>query len=264
MREVIHNMFRKFIKKHKTVEYVGEYSSFADAEKHCERYDSKTVFDKVSKATLAVINGEAVYERDSYLFYEKSINYNLMFYLQKLYIENGRINLCDVGGAFGSTFLQHREILSSIECTWTVMEQKHFVEYGKKNINIEQLDFKDIPSNENCMNSNYNCILFSGVLQYIENYQEIVKNILKSKPELVIVERTPVSSRGWIWIERVEEPIYDASYAAYVFEENELINMFVENGYRLIDSWKSLVDGDETNGEDIIIFKSYVFERSSR
>ena len=96
VRNIINKILRR--KPFSAVEYYGDYRTFEEAKKDCEGYDGKAIFEKVSQSTMAVLQGKAVYERDGFLFYEKSVNYNLMMYLYQLYIEDGFINVCDWGG----------------------------------------------------------------------------------------------------------------------------------------------------------------------
>ncbi|MBD5468177.1 MAG: methyltransferase, TIGR04325 family [Lachnospiraceae bacterium] len=240
------------------VEYTGNYKSFEDAKKDCTGYDGKAIFDKVSESTMKVLNGEAVYERDSYLFYEKAVNYNLMMYLYRLYAEDGFLRVCDWGGALGSSYLQHREMLDRLGCEWNIVEQPHYVKFGKENIHLPNLHFyeavSDIP--DEC-----NCVLFSSVLQYLECAGEIAEEIAKRGPKQIIVERTPISGCHYIRVQTVHEPIYEGAYAACVYKEKELTDMFCRDGYSLIDSWHSLVDADEKIGKDKVEYKSFVFEK---
>lgn len=124
--------------------YSGDFDSFAEAAKLCGGgYSSEAIFEKVRNAALAVAHGESVYERDSFLFYEKAINYNLIMYLQMIIMEEGTLNLCDWGGSLGSTFFQHRELIEKWKCRWTVVEQPHFVRFGKKELAGEKMDFAE-------------------------------------------------------------------------------------------------------------------------
>lgn len=248
----------KGIINHPMVEYGGNYQSFAEAAKECEGYDAEAIFEKVKQSAMAVVCGEACFERDSFLFYEKEINYNLMMYMQKRYIEDGYLKVCDWGGALGSTYLQHRELLEQMNCGWDIVEQKHFVEFGKENIHVPGLQFCEALQDEG-----YNCVLFSGVLQYLENAREVITEAVRKRPGCIIVERTPVSNLNHIWVERVHEPIYEGSYALIVYEEKGFLDMFCSDGtYRLVDSWHSLVDGDEQiDHKHKVQFKSFVFER---
>ena len=248
-----------FIKKNKVVSYSGRYSSFGEAASICGKgYSDEAIFEKVKNSTLAVVNGEAAYERDSCLFYEKKINYNLMMYLYMIMIKEGCLNVLDWGGALGSTFYQHRELLEDYNCNWTIVEQAHFVSFGKEHLANNMLHFVgSLDEVDQC-----NCVLFSSVLQYLENPEGSISMVCEKRPSYIIVERTPVSIHKRIWVETVHEPIYEAEYPCYVFEETELIKQFETRGYRLIDSWKSMVDGDVITPEkEKVVFKSYIFKR---
>lgn len=238
------NIFKRSKNAPIVVEYLGKYETFEQAVENSVGYDDAAIFEKVKRSTLAVLHGEAVFERDSFLFYEKEINYNLMMYLQKIYIENGYLNVCDWGGALGSTYMQHRELLEKMSCRWDIIEQEHFVEFGKNNIKLNGLGFlKSLGDQDNDIH--YNCFLLSSVLQYLDHPEEIVKKIINEQPEYIIVERNPVSDCHHIWIENVHEPIYEAAYACCVFDRKEFVDMFCKGGkYELIDRWHSLVDGD--------------------
>lgn len=248
-----------FIKKKAITSYVGNYDSFNEAAKFCGKgYGDEAIFEKVKKSTLAVVNGEAAYERDSCLFYEKKINYNLMMYLYMIMIEEGCLNVLDWGGALGSTFYQHRELLENCNCTWTIVEQAHFVNFGKEHLANNILHFAESLDEVD----QFNCVLLSGVLQYFEDPGEIISMVCKKRPSYIIVERTSIGNHRRVWIETVHEPIYEAEYPCYVFEETELIRQFETREYRLIDSWNSLVDKDVVTPEkEKVVFNSYVFKR---
>lgn len=247
-----------FFKDKDIVSYSGRYNSFGEAIKFCGKgYSDEAIFEKVKNSTLAVVNGEAAYERDSYLFYEKEINYNLMMYLYNIILEEGCLNVLDWGGALGSTFHQHRKLLENYNCTWTIVEQPHFVSWGKEHLPNDMLHFAEgLHEVDHC-----NCVLFSGVLQYLEDPEKIISMVCEKRPSYILVERTPISKHQRIWIETVHEPIYEAEYPCYVFEESKFIDQFESKEYQLIDSWHSLVDRDiPTPENEKVIFKSYVLK----
>lgn len=246
------------------VGYSGDYKSFEDAEKASKMhniaggYDADAIFNKVKESTLKVINGEAVFERDSFLFYNKQINYNLMMYLYKLCIKDDRLNVLDFGGALGSTYWQHRSELNEINAKWTITEQGHFVAYGHENLETENLKFASNNDLENQWQE-FNVLLCSSSLQYIKDADSLINFFCEKGIKNIIIERTPVSNHKRFWIETVHEPIYEAVYPCCVFEEQDFINKFTSRGYKLVDSWKSLVDGDVETDKGIVEFKSFVF-----
>lgn len=232
-------------------------------EKLCSGYDADEIFQKVKESILKVRDGEAVYERDSVLFYEKTYNYSLLTYLYQIALMNNKkLNIIDWGGSLGSTFFQNKDLLLTglEELDWTIKEQEHFVRFGKEQLENEYLHFVNgYDEIENI--EKYQTVLFSSVLQYIPDYEQVIKETIAFEPQYIILERTPVGNRKRIWVETVKEPIYNATYPCMMLEKNKLIDLFIEEKYELIDSWKSSVDCDIYLQSDHAEFMSMVFRR---
>lgn len=79
------------------------------------------------------------------------------------------------------------------------------------------------------------------------------------EPRKIILERTPVGETERIVVEKIKEPIYDATYTCRLLEEAKVIDIFVQHGYKLVDNWKSSVDGDVYIKDTIYQWKSFVF-----
>ena len=260
MKKIVRNIIRKVKKNFKigTINYIGEYPSWELAAADCVGYDSDIIFQKAIESAQAVKNKQAVYERDTVLFYEKTYNYPLIAYINKILLEFKNCKeIVDLGGAFGSTFMQNKDLLP-VDIKWKIVEQKHVVEYGKENFEDNNLTF-EYPID--AVQSNM-CLVCSGALQFIYNYKEYLDIIFQKKFENIIIERTPFSNKSWIWIEIVKEPIYNASYPSYVFDETEFVNYFISNNYTLIDTFESLVDGKIEFNNKIVTWKSMIFKRN--
>lgn len=67
-----HKMYRNY--DDKKIHYLGDYQSWEEAESQCTGYDDEEILNKVKEATMSVINGNAIYERDSVLFYSKNMH----------------------------------------------------------------------------------------------------------------------------------------------------------------------------------------------
>lgn len=256
---MLKRILSKYHKDQELVSYGGDFETWDEASTLCgSGYSSEAIFEKVKNAALAVARGEAAYERDSFLFYDKAINYNLMMYLYQILLDEGSLSICDWGGSLGSTYYQHRDLLENQKYIWTVVEQPHFVQFGKEYLEDGHLHFaENLHEIAEC-----NCILFSSVLQYLNNYEEIISQACKKAPPYIILERTPFGSKHRICIETVHEPIYEAAYALQIFTEPELLTLFEKCGYHTIDSWHSLVDGNVSLSEkELVQFRSYIFKR---
>lgn len=232
-------------KYHALVFYSGNYSNWDEVAQKCRGYDDEAIFEKVKRAALEVVAGRACYEQDSWLFYTRKYNYPLISYINYFFLLNGHLQkrIVDWGGSLGSTYYQNREFWNrqQINYQWIVVEQPHFVEFGKEKISDSFLSFMHI--NEIEVNNN-DIVLMSSVLQYIPDYKDVLKQILDMQPLGVILERTPVGKRERIVMEKIKEPIYNADYPARLLCEDDLVSYIEKFGYELLDDWKSQVDSD--------------------
>ena len=228
--------------RHKTI-YTGEYASWDEAEKLCSGYDQENILQKVADATEKVVAGEAVFERDSMLFYHEEYNWPLVNALLKAASENNN-ELCvlDFGGALGSTYFQNRKQFSSIDkLKWCVVEQDNFVKLGTEKFQTEELNFyKDIDS---CTKENQvNAILLSSVLQYLKKPYDILDSFKKLKVDYLIVDRMPVlkeKSVDRLSVQHVPACIYKASYPIRFLAEKNM-KACIEAEYDLIEDFDAL------------------------
>lgn len=195
--------------------FEGNYKSWDQAAALCIGYDARSILDKVLQATLKVKSGEAVFERDSVVF--DKVNYSwpvtaaLMWAAAK---NNGKLHVLDFGGSLGSSYYQNRKFLSQLEMvSWSVVEQSHFVEAGKKHVENEVLKFYS-SIKESVNNQLPNVILFSSVVQYVPDLDSLFDQINTLKKCVLIFDRTPFSSlsQDEICIQNVSDEIYHANY----------------------------------------------------
>ncbi len=170
------------------IKWSGNFKSWEEAQEKSDGYDNSLIFEKVCKATNSVLSKKACFERDSVIFHNPKYNYQLLTCL--LYIatkEQNKLNILDFGGSLGSSYFQHRKLLSEIDSvTWNVVEQKHFVDFGIKNISCRQLKF--FYSIDCIKDTNPNIIILSSVLQYIRFPYKLFNDLATKKrtPRIVI------------------------------------------------------------------------------
>ncbi len=233
------------------------YDSWAEANSDCEGYNSNIIFEKVKEASLAVKEGRASYERDSVLFYDTKKNYNLLSYINYYALSHTEtIAVVDWGGALGSTYFQNKKMLPK-NLTWTIVEQKNFVEFGKQNIADDVLHF------EYSLEKIVKCdiIIFSGVLQYLDFAIDLLKEAISKAPDYIILERTQFGKSFKIWKYVASDQIFKANYPTCCFKKETIVDLFEERNYSLIDSWDSLVDKPFRVEGDTIELKSLVFAK---
>jgi putative methyltransferase (TIGR04325 family) len=235
----------------------GNYPSWEDARRRCTGYDSSAILEKVKNSVLQVKEGKAAFERDSVLFYDTDYSFPLLSSLTWIAAKNrGRLNIIDFGGSLGSTYYQNRSFLSEIpDVNWCVVEQKEFVDTGKRLFEDENLHF--FYSIEECMKSNkIDAILFSSVLQYLEKPYEVIDEVISAGIRFLIIDRTPfIKGKGRITIQRVNPSIYRASYPCWFFNKNDFLERLTHH-FRLILEFDAL---DRANIKSE--FRGFLMER---
>jgi putative methyltransferase (TIGR04325 family) len=207
----------------------GRYERWADAQALCTGYDSNVILEKCRNALISVKNGEAIYERDSVLFYEMEYNWPLIAALQRTALEHmGSLCMLDFGGSLGSTYFQNKQYLKSIAALqWNIVEQSHFVDCGRKEFEDGQLNF--FYTVEECIKHCMpNVLLLSSVLQYLEYPHEWLQRLVSLDIEYIIVDRTSFTDRreDFISIQQVPEEIYPASLRHWFFSERRFEKHF--------------------------------------
>lgn len=263
LKEVLFKKFRKHVLRESTwVEFIGNFDTRHEALLACQGgYEDNKIFDKVSKAALTVKSGKANYERDGYLFYKEEIDLQLVEAFFEIYLNDKRFDIVDYGGSLGSAYFQNLKKLNFLGTyTWNVIEQKHFVDFGKDNLENEHLKF--YYQLNDVRHTKYNCVLFGASLQYIENYREILAEIASNRINYIIVDRLTVCDEDRYCVQRVYEPIYDAVYPVHVFSEEQFCELLTTLGYTLEHSWIKNERGYYVVGNKIIREKSFFWVRN--
>ena len=243
------------------IRYWGNYETWDDAYNECKGYEDTEILSTVSNAVDKVIKGEAVWERDGYLFYEQKYVYCICASILKCALQNQNkgVRILDIGGALGSTYLQNKGYLSDVKnLEYIIAEQDHFVEYGHRNLEDGILKFiKSMDDWEK--QEKFDIVLLSASLQYISQYQEVISKIITAQPHYIILDRIMVSDKMRICKETVPAYIYESSYPLRIFTENQ-IKEFFEPDYRMIEHDVSSVPESSFFKDGRADSRYYVFE----
>lgn len=220
--------------------FKGNYSSFEEALKFTIGYDSNLIFEKVKNATQEVLKGKASFERDSVLFYKENYSSPILFLL--FYViskSNNTLRLIDFGGSLGSSYYQYRKLFSHLNTIeWSIIEQPHFVEYGNTNLRNKEINFF-YSIDDFFAQKKAEVILFSSVLPYIANWKEIILQTIYKELDYIIIDRTPYFENPElptrIMIEEVPKEIYNGSYPAIFFNQQELEELFSKNYIKVFE-----------------------------
>lgn len=218
--------------------YFGEFSSWDEAEqksaKYGKSYQSSNILERVAESTQAVRRGEALYEQDGVLFYERNYNYELLTTLLYVYANRKNLRVIDFGGALGSTYFRYRDLLNSCNPQWEIVEQPHFVDYGQSNIPEIRFHYSIAECDRDA-----DVILFSGVLAYLKDPYAVFAECLSQGVEYVIIDETAFSwdNQERIVLQNVPESIYKAVYPLHLFSYSGFLKFVEEKGYEVLWDW---------------------------
>ena len=225
--------------------YITWEAACADLpDKYKSGYAQNNILAQVYENTEKVRSGEAAFERDGVLFYQKEYNNNLLASLLVAlnHYKGQKVDVLDYGGSLGSSYFQHRDVLENYNYSWNIIEQEGFVKKGKES--IPEIEFfynmsEYIQAGKRC-----NILILSGVLQYFSESLKTLKIILDCSFEYVIIDRTffNVANKTRLAIQYVPPIIYDAAYPVALFSREELIDILNECGYEVKYGWDVLTD----------------------
>jgi putative methyltransferase (TIGR04325 family) len=215
----------------------GDYPSWGAASAAAGGYDSNAILERVAAATRRVVNGEAVYERDSMLFDHIEYSWPLLACLLQVALQAGTLRVVDFGGSLGSTLRQNRRFLEHlpVPVSWRVVEQDHFVERGRREFATDTLGFeRSIPE---AAAQGADVVLFLSSLCYVAEPRLFMEQAAGAA-RYVIIDRFPLipGERERVALQTVTEPIYSATYPIRLFAA-ERIESGLLAGWRVIERW---------------------------
>lgn len=243
--------------------FEGGYSSWNEAAAHSRRYDDANILERVLDASIQVKSGVAAFERDSVLFdeiqYSWPLTAGIMYAAAR---SEGSLHVLDFGGSLGSSYFQNRKFLDGLQdVRWSVVEQGHFVEAGRKHLQDERLAFyKSI--DEATATFKPNIVLLSSVLQYLREPYLVLRKLLDLKPHLVLVDRTPFcnGSKDCLLVQHVPKDIYKASYPMWVINENMFLSKFYGD-YEIVEDFVSPEGTIRVSLNCEMTFKGFIVRR---
>lgn len=252
-------------KKGQGLYYMGDYENWNDAYEDCGGgYEGEIIINRVINATQKVLDGEAVWERDGYLFYEKKYVYCICAAILRCAVQNNNrgVRVLDIGGSLGSTYLQNRAYLTDIKnLEYVIAEQDNFADYG--HLHREDGVLKFIRSTDDYKKyGEFDIILLSGSLQCINDYEQIIGKVTDAKPRYIIIDRIMVGDKIRICKETVPEEIWGhkASVPLRSFGETDIINFFAAD-YKMIEKDNASTPGEIFFVDEKVSFQYFVFQR---
>ena len=220
------------------VRFVGDYDTWAEAERASTGYSASNILETTRIAMLKVKRGEAAFERDSVVFDQIVYPFPVLAGLLRARATSGdRLSVLDFGGSLGTTYFACRNFLSRLgEFRWSVVEQPDHVECGRDQLSDNQLHFYG--TIDECLrNEEPNLLLLSGVIQCLPNPYEFLADALAHEFHHVIVDRTAFFLGGGdlLTVQHVPEWIYRATYPAWFLSEERFLSEFRKRYQMIVD-----------------------------
>lgn len=217
----------------------GNYPSFDAAKKLCKGYDEDHIVRKIAETTLAVVSGDAVYERDGILYDEINVNHQLLAALLLVAGRNdGKLTIIDFGGSLGTSYYQNIGFLSHLkEINWCIIEQSSFVEVGKNGFENEHIKFYHDLGECFADQKEVNIVLISSSLQYMPKPYEILAEIQNQQIPYLMLDLVGFNDKNVdrITIQHVPPIFYgvEAAYPCTFFSKLKLYQQ-LENNYNKV------------------------------
>ncbi len=246
-----------------TVSYEGDYESWNYAKDASSGYNDIIIANKAEQSFKEILAGNYKCERDTFLFKEFQYSLPLLLGLNLTQKEVAKINVLDFGGSFASSYFRNLDVLKEFDLQWTVIELSDLVRKARiMTKEFDQLLFlKEEDLDYLISTKAYNFVIFGSCLQFLENPEESASKVIHDSVKTIVVEQTPVKQNGTskLTVQHVCKPVYESSYPAWHFAEDEIMSWFSEdfdlrykfNGPHIVNE----CDGFQSQLED------YVFTR---
>jgi len=246
------------------IEFTGDYTSWDDAKRDSDGYESSVILDRTTAALLKVKRGDAVYERDSVVLDRPEYPFPVISgLLRAAAADGGRLSVIDFGGSLGSTYFQCKRLLAGLQrVEWLVVEQAGHVARGRQLFEDNGLRF--FVSAEECVQRHRpNALLLSGVLQCLPDPYGTLRSLLALNIPHLIIDRTAFyrANRDRLTVQAVPEWIYPASYPSWFLSESKLTGTIAEAGYQLVVDFKATDDLSPKDEPGSGYYKGFISER---
>jgi len=217
--------------------FSNEKKNWLSALRSSKSYDDIIIFHKVKKIydNLTDKNSE-FYERDGLILGSKPDEDDLIKFLKEKVDINNSIEVLDYGGSLGSRFFSNYNFIKKNKIKWNIVEQENFVKYGRKFLQRKDLSFYN--NLEECFNEKkINCVIFSGSIQYLENYFDVLKKIKTVNIRYIFFDNLPLSSYKdhKIYVQNISKKIYNSSYPIRIFSKELFLDEVKKLNFSFFD-----------------------------
>ncbi|MFZ5862536.1 MAG: methyltransferase, TIGR04325 family [Nitrospirota bacterium] len=246
------------------IRFAGSFPNWPSALAHSSGYDTPEILQRVKAATLRAATIEGAFERDGVVLDHAVPPFPLLAALQRAAAVRGDgLNVLDFGGSLGSSYHQCRPFLTHLKgLKWIVVEQPEFVRCGKDVFENDVLKFT-LSVDDAVRQGRPDVVLFSAVLQYLEQPTDLLRGVVDVAPTMIVVDRTPVIDlpESRIAVQQVPPRLGKASYPLWLFNRDELLAPTLGR-YRVLAEFDAL-DGVMSYGLRRVEFKGFMLDKTN-
>jgi len=194
---IVLTAFKKIAKKlmNRYVKRVKIYNSYDEAAKQCKTkrgYENNELCEMLGDKTQDYIKN---LNKKPWML-DRMNNFPILAihnFLMEFSTSN--INIIDFGGACGARYFEVRRFFpSSIKFKWWVVETPEMVKSAKNHgLENEELLFVD---NIGVIEHNTDFVYCSGVLQYVEDYRQLLQQLMEFNPKYMLFHRTSLNENN--------------------------------------------------------------------
>lgn len=201
-----------------TFHYSGRFDTWQEACRAADGYDDKRIIERIHSAALTVREGRAAWEQDGESHPEIILNFPVLACLAKATRKDDTLRVLDIGGGFGSSWLQASQGMPDIKLHWTIVEQERVVSLARQDFNNQGVRYTH-SLDEALATNEYDLALLSSVLQYIATPHAILDQLASSEIKWIVIDRHPCSNAGEvITIQHCPRRLYKATYPSWLFD----------------------------------------------
>ena len=271
MNYILNNLLKKIIPRKVTrlisdtfqyYSFRGNYKSFEDIKIKITKYDSKKVIDRVANAYEISYGNCSLFDRDGEIVKNKNQNLQLLKVISNILVKKKLNCVIDFGGSLANFYRNNSSYLRKYNLKWIVIDNKNICNLGKALIKDKNIFFfENIEKTKNFSirrKLKPTFFLFGSSIQYIENFENILKQMFKMDLKTIIIDRQPVlrSKESRYVIQKTPPWAGNLSYAVKLYKSRSLINLFLKYNYYLDKNFvafgNKFLDGE---------YKSYIFKK---
>lgn len=246
--------------------FEGDYEDWKSAQKVTSGYDAAEVLLKTRDSIRSIRDGKAIFERDSVLLPQAEYPFPLITCLLDAVVrmQKQSLSILDYGGSLGSSYFSCRRFLQGLSrLNWSVVEQAHYVDCGRREFQTGELSF--YYSIDECLSEQRpDVLLMSCVLPYLESPYALLAEAFTKNFEYLLIDRHPTTDldHDVLTVQHVPKTIYGASYPAWFFS-SEIFRSFVGRDYELLFEFPAL-GGRAYFGNHFADYNGFFFARKKQ